>query len=321
MNAQRRKGARESRVSTGGALLSRWQQHVHTARISLEKLRQSPGSSLMTIAVIGIALLLPTLLFVSVDNLSRLSNKLVDVSQISVYLQESVSRAEASEIGEQLLSRRDIDAVRYISADEAAQEFAATSGLGDVMQALGSNPLPAVLLVTPSALNSAVVNTLLEDLQSLRGVDNVQLDLAWVERLQTFLELAQRASTGLMGILAIAVLFVVGNTVRLAIESRRAEIVVIKLVGGTDAYVARPFLYTGAYYGLAGGLFAWGLLSVILLALRGPATELLHLYGSDYVMRALGFGDSLLLLAGSTLLGWLGAWISVRQHMSAIEPR
>lgn len=321
MSAQRRKGARESRVSAGGALLSRWQQHVHTARTSLEKLRQSPGSTLMTIAVIGIALLLPTALFVSVDNLSRLSSNLVDVSQISVYLQDDVTNFEASEISEQLLTRRDIESVRYISAEEAAQEFAATSGLGDVMEALDSNPLPGVLVVTPSALNTNLVSTLLEDLQSLRGVDSVQLDLAWVERLQAFLELAQRASTGLMGILAIAVLFVVGNTIRLAIESRRAEIVVIKLVGGTDAYVARPFLYTGAYYGLAGGLFAWSLLSVILLALRGPAAELLRLYGSDYSMRALSLSDSMLLLAGSTLLGWLGAWISVRQHMSAIEPR
>lgn len=321
MSAPRRQGARESRVSARGALLSRWQQHVQTAADSLEKLRRSPGNALMTIAVIGIALLLPCALFVSVDNLSRLGGNMGGASQISVYLQQDVTDSEALEISEQLLTRRDIDAVRYISAEEAAREFAATSGLGDVIAALDSNPLPGALVITPSDVSTSLSSSLVSDLESLRGVDSVQLDLAWVERLQAFLGLARRASTGLMGILAIAVLFVVGNTIRLAIENRRAEIVVIKLVGGTNAYVARPFLYTGAYYGFAGGVFAWTLLAAILLALGGPATELLRLYGSEYSIRGLGATGSLLLLLGSTLLGWLGAWMSVRQHLSAIEPR
>lgn len=320
MSTQGRQGARESRVSTRGALLSRWQQHVQTAANSFEKLRQSPGNSLMTIAVIGIALLLPSALFVSVDNLSRLGGNMGAASQLSVYLQQDVTDSEAMEISQQLLTRRDIETVRYISAEEAAEEFVARSGLGDVISALDSNPLPGVFVITPSDVSASLSSALVSDLESLHGVDSVQFDLAWVERLQAFLGLTRRASTGLMGILAIAVLFVVGNTIRLGIENRRAEIVVIKLVGGTNAYIARPFLYTGAYYGLAGGVLAWTLLAAILLALNGPASELLRLYGSDYRIRGLGTSGSLLLLAGSTLLGWLGAWISVRQHLSAIEP-
>jgi cell division transport system permease protein len=162
---------------------------------------------------------------------------------------------------------------------------------------------------------------LLAELNALAGVESAQLDLAWIARLQRFLDLAQRMSTALMLILALAVLFVVGNTIRLAIEGRRAEIVVVKLVGGTDSYVARPFLYTGFWYGLGGGLLAWLLLSLIMLALSGPLDALLALYGNQHSVHGLSLLPGLILLAGSALLGWLGAWISVRQHLSAIEPR
>jgi cell division transport system permease protein len=273
------------------------------------------------VTVIGIALVLPSAVYVSMNNIQALSAGIDSTSQISLYLNEEVTNEEAYEVSEQLLQRDEIASSVYISPAQAAAEFNTYSGLGDVIDALGSNPLPGVIVLSPSIIDSISASALLEELRGLPAVESAQLDLQWVERLQAFLQLAQRASTGLMLILALAVLFVVGNTIRLAIEGRRAEIVVIKLVGGTNSYVARPFLYAGALYGLAGSVLAWAMLSIILLSLRGPANELLGLYSSDHQLQGLGAANSLALLAIGTLLGWLGAFISVRQHLAAIEPR
>lgn len=322
MNTRKREsGAKQSQRTARGALQSHWQQHLKTARESLKRLLSTPTASLMTVAVIGIALLLPSAVYVSMNNLQALSGGINVGSQISLYLNEDITDEEAFQISERLLQREQIASSEYISPAQAAAEFNAHSGLGDVIDALENNPLPGVIVLSPSSIDSAAARTLLEELSRLPEVQSAQLDLQWVERLQAFLQLTQRASTGLMLILALAVLFVVGNTIRLAIEGRRAEIVVIKLVGGTNSYVARPFLYAGALYGFAGSVLAWLLLSIILLSLRGPANELLALYSSDYQLQGLGAANSLVLLALGAFLGWLGAFISVRQHLSAIEPR
>jgi len=314
-------GAKQSQRTARGALQSHWQQHLKTAQQTFIRLLTTPAASIMTVAVIGIALLLPSTLFVGMKNLQALSGGISSVSRISLYLKENVSDIDAIAISQQLLQRSDIASSEYISPTQAVQEFKIYSRLGDVIDALDENPLPGVIVLSPSVIDSASASVLLAEVESLPEVESAQLDLQWIERLQAFLDLAQRASTGLMLILALAVLFVVGNTIRLAIEGRRAEIVVIKLVGGTNSYVARPFLYTGAIYGLAGSLLAWTLLTLILLSLRGPANKLLGLYSSDYQLQGLGAGSSMVLLALGAMLGWLGAMISVRQHLAAIEPR
>lgn len=322
MNTRKRaSGAKQSQRTARGAIQSHWQQHLKTAAQSVRRLISTPAASLMTVAVIGIALLLPSALYVSMNNLQALSGGINSVSQISLYLHANVTDLEAIQISEQLLRRDEIASSEYISPAQAAADFNTHSGLGDVIDALESNPLPGVIVLSPSSIDAAAARALVEELNALAEIESAQLDLQWVERLQAFLQLAQRASTGLMLILALAVLFVVGNTIRLAIEGRRAEIVVIKLVGGTNSYVARPFLYAGALYGMAGSVLAWAMLTVILLSLRGPANTLLDLYSSDYQLQGLGAADSLTLLALGTLLGWLGAVISVRQHLAAIEPR
>lgn len=322
MNTRKREsGAKQSQRTARGALQSHWQQHGKTARESISRLLSTPAASLMTVAVIGIALLLPSALYVSMNNLQALSGGISSVSRISLYLNGNVTDKEALQVSERLLQRDVIASSEYISPAQAAAEFNNYSGLGDVIDALEDNPLPGVIVLSPSVIDATSANALLEELSGLPEVESAQLDLQWVERLQAILQLTQRASTGLMLILALAVLFVVGNTIRLAIEGRRAEIVVIKLVGGTNSYVARPFLYAGALYGLGGSILAWAMLLIILLSLRGPANALLGLYSSDYQLQGLGAANSLALLALGTLLGWLGAFISVRQHLAAIEPR
>lgn len=318
---KREYGAKQSQKTARRALQSHWQQHLKTACESFSRLLSAPAASLMTVVVIGIALLLPSALYVIMNNLQALSGGINSASQISLYLNENVTDNEAIQISEQLLQRDEIASSEYISPVQAVAEFNTHSGLGDVIDALENNPLPGVIVLSPSIVDATSASALLEELSDLAEVESAQLDLQWVERLQAFLQLTQRASNGLMLILALAVLFVVGNTIRLAIEGRRAEIVVIKLVGGTNSYVARPFLYTGAFYGAAGSILAWTMLSIILLSLRGPANALLGLYSSDYQLQGLGAANSLSLLGLGTLLGWLGAFISVRQHLAAIEPR
>lgn len=314
-----RSGARTQQVTLKSGLQSRWQNHRDVAGSSLKKLLITPFSTVMTVAVIAIALLLPTALFVAMDNLSALSEGFGRLSRITLYLEDNLSERDSSALSEQLLARPDIAAVEYISPAQGAEEFARYSGLGDVLSLLDDNPLPGVMLVTPTDAG-ARSSTLLGELAGLEGVSLAQLDLQWIERLRLLLETAGRASTALMLVFALAVLLVIGNTIRLAIESRRAEIVVVKLVGGTDGYVARPFLYTGLWYGLAGGLLAWLALTLLLLALYTPTRELLALYDSQHELRGLGVTGAAALLAGSGLLGWLGAFISVRQHLSEIEP-
>jgi cell division transport system permease protein len=318
---KRAAGAAQHRITARGAMQSAWQTHWRTARESLARLLRTPGETAMTVAVIGIALLLPSGLLVTMDNLRTLSGSLGGVSQISLYLQDGVGQVEAEALSAQLLARDDIELARYVSPEEGAADFIRYSGLGDILSALEENPLPGVIVLTPAMLDSPAAAALQQDLTAQPGVDSVQIDLEWVERLERILTLAGRASTGLLLILSLAVLFITGNTIRLAIEGRRAEIVVVKLVGGTDSDVALPFLYCGALYGLSGGLAAWVLLMLGLLTLQGPANELLRFYGSDLVIAGPGAGSTILLIAGGTLLGWAGAFISVKQHLAAIEPR
>lgn len=318
---RRAAGAQQHRRTLRSTLQSTVQTHWRTARQSLQRLLQTPVATAMTVAVIGIALLLPVGLLLTLDNLRGLSGNLGGVSQVSVYLEDSVSAAQAETLVQELEQREDVQQARYVSPEEGAKEFIAYSGLGDVLAALSENPLPGVIVLTPPLLDAARAQTLLSDLEGLPGVQSVQLDLAWVERLQQLLTLAGRAAAGLLLVLCLGVAFITGNTIRLAIEGRRAEIVVVKLVGGTDADVALPFLYCGAFYGLGGAIGAGLLLWLGILLLQGPAQTLLTLYGSDFRLQGLGPGGGALLLAGGSVLGWLGALLSVRQHLAAIEPR
>lgn len=298
-----------------------WQSHWQTAKESLTRLLSAPAANAMTIIVIGISLLLPAGLYVIMENLQGLSSGFNQLSPITLYLQDGISDNEAIELSDRLLQTTEASSVQYISKQQAAADFAEHSGLGDVISELAENPLPASIVLTPNSIGGKIPSALLDDLSALPEVESVQVDLDWIARLQEFLKFAGRAANALMLVFSCAVLFVVGNTIRLSIEGRRAEIVVIKLVGGTDSYVARPFLYTGLWFGLAGGLLAWGLLNLILLALYGPMGQLLALYESQFDLKGLGINASVVLFVLAGGLGWLGAWVSVRQHLKDIVPR
>lgn len=314
---------RKSSATPGlrSGLPARLEAHRHTARDSLNRIRRHWGSNIMTMAVIGIALLLPALLSLALVNLSQLGGELRQSGQMQLYLTDAVSEEAARELREELLEDNRVSTVDYISREQAAADFSRHSGMGDILSTLSGNPLPASLVLQPASTNPQNVRELATDLAARPETDQLQIDLEWLQRLDRLLGFASRVTIALAVILALAVLFVVGNTIRLAIENRRAEIMVVKLVGGTDGFVARPFLYTGFWLGLGGGLLALLMLFLLLWLLTPPLAGLLATYESQWQLQGPSEGLILALGSGGALLGWLGALVSVLQHLRHIEPR
>jgi len=296
--------------------------HLRVFIASLGHLSRAPMATLMTSAVIAIALALPSGMFVVLENVSGLSHSWDGSTQISLYLKKSVSTDQAQNMADRLRLNHDIDSVDLINKADGLKQFTATSGFGDALKYLDENPLPNVLMVQPhiDPARPDAVNKLLNELQAEPLVDMAQLDMQWVKRLYTLLELAQRAVWIIGGLLALAVLLIIGNTIRLDIENRRAEIEVSKLIGASNAFIRRPFLYTGLWYGLLGGLLAWLLTSASLGLLDDPVQRLSGLYNSNFSLSGLSFSQVINLIAMSCVLGLLGSWLAVSRHLSAIEP-
>ena len=297
-------------------------RHVQVFFFSLGQLAKTPVTSLMTLVVIGITLALPAGLYVLFDNLQRASHGWDSGAQISLFLKRDTAERSATALREKIRGMTGVAAVHYISREQALADFKRLSGFGAALDVLDNNPLPPVLVVTPApSLNTPdSIQALVQTLARLPDVDLAQLDLEWIKRLHALLALAQRGVLILAGLLALAVLLIIGNTIRLAILNRRTEIEVIKLIGGTDAFIRRPFLYSGLLQGLFGALVAWLLVGTSLLLLSGPAEELAGLYGSHFELKGLGLENGLWLLLGGTLLGWLGSRLAVSRHLHAIEP-
>ncbi len=297
-------------------------RHMQVMVGSLGQLARAPFASALTLIVIGITLALPAALYVMIDNLQRLSAGLETGGQISLYLKHELSEAAAQQLAHDIQAMPNVARVRYISRAAALAEFKQHSGFGAALDALDGNPLPAVLVVRPDpAATPAAIEALRTELARQRGVDLAELDLVWVQRLQALLALAERAIWLLTGLLAAAVLLIIGNTIRLAVANRQTEIEIIQLVGGTPAFIRRPFLYAGLYQGLLGGLTAWLLVELGLLFLSGPVQELTRLYGSGFALTGLGLeAGSALILAGGAL-GWLGSRLAVGWHITRLTPR
>ncbi|MCP5163223.1 MAG: cell division protein FtsX [Hahellaceae bacterium] len=316
----REHGAQKSRQTN--EVQSYLSHHRKVAQESIQRLRQSPLITLMTWAVIGIALSLPTGFTVILSNFDQLGANWESSAQVSLFLKHEISEADARALAQTLKRHPMVADVAVITREQALADLKKQSDLGDVLGYLDSNPLPHVVVLTPTpaSANSRSMASLRQSLENLNEVDRVQLDMLWVERLFAMISVIERGAWTLSLLFGLAVLLVIGNTTRLAIENRREEIVVVKLVGGTNAFVRRPFLYTGLWYGLGGGLVAALLVTVTLFWLSGPIDVLAQSYESGFRLSGLTFGSTLLLLSVSMLLGWLGAWLAVRRHLDAIEP-
>lgn len=319
----RRSAASKRRISSRDRLASYWSHHREVAGESSRRLLHKPLGTLATWLVIGIALALPGGLYIALDNLESLGRSWQGATRVSLFLAEEVDDARARALAERLRGRVDVAELTYLSREQALAEFRALSGFGDVLDHLERNPLPAVILLQPQGvgLTAEGAQRLLEELRALPEVERAVLDLEWLQRLFAILDLGRQLVLALGAVLAVGVLLVIGNTMRLAIEARRDEILVVKLVGGTNAFVRRPFLYTGLWYGLGGAVVACLLLVGALLWLGNPVAHLAELYASEFVLGGIGSAHVFALLLVGALLGWLGAWLSVGRHLRAIEPR
>jgi cell division transport system permease protein len=320
---RRKQSARESRRPARVLSPRVWlQRHAQVALESLGRLYRNLLPAVMTAAVIGIALALPSGLYLLLDNLHRLSGSWDGQASISVFLKGNVPAVQTESLAKRIRGWPEVARLELITPEQALQEFSARSGFADALEALDENPLPAVLIVTPRGEHTApeAAAALQKKLRSLPEVDLAQLDLEWVQRLAAMIEIARRGILVIGSLLALAVLLVIGNTIRLEIQNRRPEIVVTKLIGATNAFVRRPFLYSGLWYGLLGALLAWLLVIVGFWLLADPVARLAGLYHSDFALETLPLLTLGVLLACGILLGLLGSWLAVGRHLSAIEP-
>ncbi|MDH3353921.1 MAG: permease-like cell division protein FtsX [Chromatiales bacterium] len=324
INPSERGGRRSTRrgISIKGWLNNYLLRHVQTFFYTLGQLSSRPFSTFMTTAVIGIALSLPAGLNLLLKNGQEVLQGWNSATQISLFLTQKINSKEAQGLASKLRKMPEIASVEYISKESALAEFSQHSGFGEALDALEHNPLPAVLLITPknNQEQPGKIAALVERLGKRSEVDIAQLDMEWVERLFALMAIGERGVLILSGLLAIAVLLVVGNTIRLAIQNRRDEIVITKLIGATDSFIRRPFLYTGFWYGLLGGLIALLLLELSLTLLAEPVRDVAALYHSSFQLQGVDLQTLVILLGLGSFLGYFGSWIAVGRHLREIEP-
>lgn len=294
--------------------------HLRQAVTSLGELWRAPLWAFVTIMVLGVSMTLPTTLHLLVKNVQQVSSSYDQSFEISLFLQTNASPTDVAALLTILQADSQVAKVRLIDKDSAMTEFKQQSGFGEALAFLDNNPLPDVLLVTPKVNEPAAAEVLMQKLQKERFVDLAKLDISWLERLTALMALLQQAVYTLAALLLTAALLVIGNTIRLSIVDKKAEIEVMKLVGATNAFIQRPFLYTGVWLGLFGGLLAFLIVELMLWWLRGAIGHVTQLYQSDFELTSLSFGEFGLLLAIAVALGLLGSYIAVRSHIKAIEP-
>ncbi len=310
--------AQRSRPETLGKRLLR--EHAEVALSSWIRLWRTPITNLLTWLTLAIALALPGTLIIMLNQAQGLADQLHTSNQISVFLSLQTSSEQAQAVAQQLQQRTDIKQVTFIAADTAMQEFSLASGLGDILQNLTDNPIPATILVEPQLKSADAIGLLAEQLRQQASVDQVLIDQLWLQRLQAMVHTSQRATWVLATMLALGVLLVMGNTMRMQMESRREEILVIKLVGGTDAYLRRPFLYSAIWAGLMAGSLAAIIMTLALTLLQPSLTDLASSFNSTWHLHNLTIWHWLVTLFGSCGLACLSALLTVQSQLRQIQP-
>jgi cell division transport system permease protein len=304
---------------SAGAYFSR---HAQVLVGSLGRIVHQPFAALMTMGVIAVALALPLFLSLLLQNARSATGSWNEAYDLSVYMDKKAGAARVQALSKQLRQRSDVAAVRIITAEQALAEFRSDSGFGTALDALEDNPLPDTLVVTPTLVASTPQGTesLKVAIAAMGDVQTVQIDTEWVKRLHAMLDLLRRVVLLTGGLLGIGIVLIVSNTIRLDILNRRAEIEVMKLVGASDGFTRRPFLYTGIWYGLGGGLLALVLVAIASTVLARPVAHLAFLYGSGFSLEGLKMITVGAVLGLSVGLSWMGSWLAATRHIRSIEP-
>lgn len=319
----RSQGAKRLKISPAQKLLMFFNDNVRQAISSLGELTRAPFASLMTIAVLGLSITLPAALYVLVKNLDRVNADWQQASEVSIFLREDVTQQDVQQLIKRLKTWPEIERLDYIPADKALEEFTQSSGFGDALQYLDKNPLPNVILVYPTSRHAkpASARELLDKLLREREVELGKLDIEWLERLHAIVAIAKELVSLIAVLLFVSVILTVGNTIRLNIYNKRDEILVMKLVGATDGFIQRPFMYTGFWYGLLGGVMAWITVALLLWWMSNSIDNVITLYNQSFQLKGLDFPVLMSMLGISVLLGLLGSHLSVKRYVSQIEPR
>lgn len=312
---------RRERPATTNRIRAYLLHHLQSLLFSLGKLYQAPATTIMTVAVIGITLSLPGGFYLFLKNIDAISGDFRSSSQISLFLTLDLSDKQARALEQDVAGMTDVLSTTFISRQQALAAFRQDSGFGKSIDTLSSNPLPHTIIVEPRPeADTFAVRNLLNGLQAMPEVEIAKMDTEWLERLYTILEIARRSVAMITILFACAVLLIIGNTIRLDIQNRYQEIIVTKLIGATDAFIRRPFLYGGVWYGLFGGLVSWLIVELGYLVISGPLNRLNLLYQADLSFITFSLHDFIVLLSSSTLLGLAGSWITVARHLREIEP-
>ncbi len=309
-------------VRSAGPVSIWFTRHVSTALGALGRLARHPFSSLMIVLVIAVTLALPAAINVVVKNAQAISGGWDNALDFSVFLEQGLSESEAEGLARLIEQRADVESVKFISAAAALRDFREQSGFGAALDQLPDNPLPHTLVVRPGAGNTSASMVLLqEEISNLPEAEHVQVDTEWVQRFHAILDIVRQAIAIGAALLGIAIVVIIGNTIRLDIENRRDEIEVTKLIGASNAFVRRPFLWTGFWYGLFGGSLALALVWYGLFLLEGPVARLAGLYQSNIALASMSLAEAGGIVGIGVVLGLFGSWFTAARHMRRIEPR
>lgn len=296
--------------------------HAHALFSSLGRLLGSRFSTAMTIIVLSVAISLASGFYILVVNLQQLTDNLEASNQISLFLKDEVTEIKATKLLNNIKQNPDIQNAKLISKEQALAEFQSYSGFGESIKSLEKNPLPVVIQVFPRQTldNQQMLESLIDDLGRIAEVDFAQMDMQWVKRLQSIMDIARKSVTLLSILLGIGVLFITANTIRLEVHNRRDEIVIARLVGATNGFIQRPFLYAGFWIGLFSGMAAWFIVTTIMLILKYPVETLSKLYDDAFHLLFFGFFETTVLLTISSMLGIVGSWIIVHFQLQQLKP-
>lgn len=292
------------------------EQHLYSFVASLGRAVRKPWATLLTIGVMAVALALPLGLGLALDNVQRFAGNVQQSRQVDVFLKQGVGTARAQALAGELRGRSDVARLELLTPEQGLAEFKKLSGLDDAIAALDENPLPSRLTLVPRGDETALVAAL----QALPEADQVQHDAGWRKRLDGWIGFGQRLAWVLAALFGLGALLVVGNTVRLDIQSRREEIGVLQLLGASDGFIRRPFIYLGAWYGLAAGALALVLVLGAAAALRGPLDALAGSYASRFALSGLDPLRVGAVLLGATVIGWIGAWLVTGHFLRQTRP-
>ncbi len=320
MANKKMKAAKSSKANARPTSEGFFRTHIKQAKESFRNLMARPLGTILTLAVVSMSLTLPATFYTAGKNIATVAEEMNSASQISVYLKEGTPEARLMVFKDQLENMPEVKSVQYISSQQGLEDLSQFSGLEKAMSLLSNTALPPVLVVLPQADQTGNIKMLARKLQAESDVTDVRLDEDWFARLDAIKHLAYIVSCSFAVLMLVSVFLIVGNTLRFNILAHKEEIQVMKLIGATDRFILRPYLYTGLWLGLLGSVIAWLFTLIITLLVSGAVDDLANLYDSHFSLLGLGWDESILLLMLGSALGWIAANLSARKHLKEIEP-